>query len=676
MSKERRTRRRKVFPFVILSGAASSLLVVSSAYTFAPFFTSSFVGHTLLAYVHPISDEPADAPLSCRKPIIGRHYFGDFQSEFCRLKHGRLYGNSSMREIQRLLSLEPSKGKKQAIGNGIQASASTLRELRWFSVYSNVEVDVSPSGQVTLEDQESGEVDLISEEIPVTSGDAVRVTASTSLLGVLPNADAQARLTIAWLDSDRDVLARNGVEWKSRDAYKVTTLDFVDAPHRDSKWMKIQISLQGHSRNIFEVKTPRFLERLDSLDNPEVLTAFIIGERIRSQYRDEDSPLSEDEIRLSVFTDALLRGHIAPNDALAALTQAEQPLATRQFPSYFLFLLPLMPFANVQFAFAIALLVTLTLCRFVLRRLSATHIRVLLLIPAICYAIWRGNLAWTLAVALLLLWLTRMRESLTSPFPLLLSAALKPTLLLFSILYLKQRHYHHFIWSLIGFCVLQAVSGFIFFDSIAEVTKLVSVTLESNNTLPATNQRLGMRSDMYSLLVGFARYAVGLGVTWLPSYGWSLALSILRLMLVILICAIAFTLGRTKPDQMKLDGSLALLVAAVILLFSPPTFLYSLVLVGVIPLVYRFKLYINVLIGMIAIPIFIPVPINAAMPPNFALGPIIRWPADPAAWTHWTIAGIVSSCALSYLVVDRSVFLLRSVASFRDLSELYSTETR
>jgi len=575
-----------------------------------------------------------------------------------------------------LLSIESSSGTKQAISDGIQATASTLRELQWFSASSNVEVDVSPAGQVMLEDQKSDEVGLISEEIPVTSGDALRVTASTSLLRVSRNTDAQVRLIIVWLDGDRDIVARSGKEWKSLDANKVTILDFVDAPHRDSKWMKIQIALQGNSRNIYEVTTPRLLEVLNSLDNPDVRMTFTIGEKIRSQFSSNDGPLTEDETRLSIFNDALLRGHIAPNDALAALTKAEKLPTTRQFPSYFLFLLPLLPFVDVRTALVIALLVTLTLVWFVLRRLSVPHIRLLPLIPAVSYAIWRGNLGWILALALLMLWLIRMRESRTSPLLLLLSAAIKPTLLLFSILYLKQRRYRFFVWSLTGFCVLQAASGFIFFDSITEVTRLISVTLESNKTLTAANQRLGMRSDMYSLLAGFARYAVGLGVTWLPRDGWNLALTILRLVLVILICTIAFTLGRAKPDQMKSDGSLALLVATVILLFSPPTFLYSLALVGVIPLIYRFKFYVNLFVTAIVIPIFIPLPITAAMPPNYALGKLIRWPAVPAAWTHWSIAGVVSSCALLYLLVDRSVFLLRSVASSRESSELSSTETR
>lgn len=53
-------------------------------------FTSHFKN-----LVRPIDDAPGDVVGDCAKPILIGHYFGDFQSEYCRFQHGSIYGITS-----------------------------------------------------------------------------------------------------------------------------------------------------------------------------------------------------------------------------------------------------------------------------------------------------------------------------------------------------------------------------------------------------------------------------------------------------------------------------------------------------------------------------------------------------------------------------------------------------
>lgn len=57
------------------------------------------LGTVLSSYVLPINDLPGDVSPTCARPLVLGHYFGDFQSDFCRAKIGRIYSQTGGIEV-------------------------------------------------------------------------------------------------------------------------------------------------------------------------------------------------------------------------------------------------------------------------------------------------------------------------------------------------------------------------------------------------------------------------------------------------------------------------------------------------------------------------------------------------------------------------------------------------
>jgi len=55
--------------------------------------------NAILIVGHPWSDEPGDAPKDCITPIVGEHFFGDFQSEYCRLIKNDVYADTNDSDV-------------------------------------------------------------------------------------------------------------------------------------------------------------------------------------------------------------------------------------------------------------------------------------------------------------------------------------------------------------------------------------------------------------------------------------------------------------------------------------------------------------------------------------------------------------------------------------------------
>jgi len=509
----------------------------------------------------------------------------------------------------------------------------------------------------------NAQVNLVTGNIHVGSQNPLKIAARASSTNASSHTYGRVRISLIWLDRNGAVVSQNGSEWAPVSSTKGVVLEYVDAPRTSSYWFKVQLSIQGVSNQKFEIEIPKTIEILDSFDDPFIRQAFVIGDDLRLQFFTGYGRETESQIQISSLMDALLRGRLTPHDAVTALTNAELIPGSRQWPSYFVHLLAVVPFNDVRIAFVVMLTVALIATIVVFRTNSISAAKILPILPAFGFAIWRGNIAWILAALLLVIWLRGLQEHRGNSIPLLMSAAIKPTILMFSLLYLGQRRYARFVWTIIGFCTLQLLSGFVFLDSVAEIGSLVSLTFRPTVTPNNFNLRLGVRHDVFSLLIGFGRYVLGLEPAWLLDENLVSGILILGMLTVVLVCLISLLLGRSKCINDRSDGSLALLIAATALFFSPPGFYYSLIIIGVIPLVYEFTTYIKAMIYAAVLPLFIPLPLSTAFSPGSKIENSFDWSQQPASWTHWSLAALVSSVALMFLLIDRSRFLLMRIVS-------------
>jgi len=653
-----------------------TLLITVGTYVVAPGFARSLVGHSLLAYVYPIPDEPSDTPAACRKSILGSHYFGDFQSEFCRLRFNRAYGDRSMKAVKSLLVPNSAVDNEYEFAENIRITPSLLPKVQWTTVGNPYTEWVVRSHRVNLTSRTQSPIGLISTPIRVRLQDPVMVRVFISPKSVSDKTDENVRLTIEWLNAQREMISSSNREWDLDGHSTRIELQVVDAPPRDSSFMRMRVDVANSLGTRYEFHLPMTIYRLNSFSFESIHEAFDVAAKVRIDLRSDPYLVTDDQSDVHLLVDGLLRGLIEPGPAHSALAQAEVVPGTRQFPAFFVYMLPLLLLDDLRVVLATVFVLVLLVLYWVLRKVAAKRVDVLLLVPSVGYAAWRGNFAWIVATALLLSWLAKFAKEEKKSLLLICAAALKPNLLLFATLYLSRRNFKQFMTVVLGFIVVQIASGLLFMENSSDVRRLVKVSISSSNLFGADDQRLGMRSDLYSLITAVGRYIFSTDNFWIPSVAGTKLISLIGIFVVTFICLLSMILGQRIDESQKCYGALTLIIAAGTLLVSPPTFIYSLMLVGVVPIVFDFGRSIRVLIAAVLLPVLVPLPVVIALPPSFVSDSLVRWPDQPGAWTHWSIAGVVSSCVLVFLLIDRSVFLLRSVASSRESSELSSMETR
>lgn len=339
------------------------------------------------------------------------------------------------------------------------------------------------------------------------------------------------------------------------------------------------------------------------------------------------------------------QGTVSVNDARDAIAAAENTPSSRQFPSFFIFLLPFLLFGSTAMAFwwalSIVLLGTVTVALYFRKELSWFW-------PAIfpfLHALYRGNFPWIVAGLFVMIWVVRKDDKWGWTL-IILASLLKPPLLLFSLWYFITGKWSRVVAAIGMFSFIQLSASIIIFGDPTVFIKPLLTALSGSQVLGAGESGIGFRSDVSVLLAFFTDYMQQGEVPAVISSNAVLAVGPL-LILFMYIAILSFTHLKMNTVDEKRFSMFVLSTAAVVVLAAGPSFLYSLCIVAGTVSALKVSGVYRGLAALSMIPIWIPLPLATRDVMDLY---------EPNGYNFmtsqsWTLGALISSIALLLIVV-------------------------